>query len=242
VTVGTCAEEISKSLKTYLHHRKFGIPYVVAKIAMSLDGKITYSDNGTGDTRQWITGEKARKHVHVRRSESQAILVGSGTCLADNPLLTVRGVSGIEKQPLRVILDGHGIVITGNVLDQSQAPTLIFTSEDCPKESLNIWTSKGVEFQIVPKNGDVGLNLKSILEILGKRGILQVFCEGGGKLQSQIIQENSVDSLLLYYGNVLIGSGGLSWAQNFNNNQSRWKLHHVTQFEEDVCMEYEKSH
>lgn len=244
VTVGICSSEISNSLKTYIHHRKFGIPYVVAKVAMSLDGKIAYdSTNSTNDTIQWITGEKARKYVHVRRSEAQAILVGSGTCLADNPILTVRGISSIEKQPLRVILDARGRVTKGNVLDQTLAPTLIFTVEDCPKESKDIWTSKGVEFQIVPKNSQDGLDIKSVLENLGKRGILQVFCEGGGKLQSFMIHKNFVDSLLFFYGNILIGSQGKPWAQTFfsdNNTQNRWKLKHVTQFDDDVCMEYDK--
>ena len=100
VTVGVCAQAVSEQLETYLHHRRTGRPYVVLKLATTLDGRIAAADGSS----QWITGEEARIDAHRLRSQSQAILVGAGTVLADNPSLTTRLVEGPDPQ--RVVL-GH---------------------------------------------------------------------------------------------------------------------------------------
>jgi len=237
VTVGTCSDKASDSLKAYLHHRKTGLPFVVVKSAMSLDGRIACSDG----TSKWITGEVARNHVHKLRAQSQAILVGSGTCLSDNPMLTARGVD-VQVKPLRVILDSRGRVAQGHVLDTSQAPTLIFYSE-APQESLDIWKKSGVESLKVNRNKK-GLDLSQILRELGKRGIIQLLIEGGSHVQSSFVLEGLADYLVFYYGATLIGSEGKSWAQaNFAptiSDTKRWKLRNVTQLSDDVCMEYSK--
>ena len=103
ITVDVGVEEtlVAQQLAPYLHHRRTGRPYVILKMAMTLDGRITMPDNS-----QWITGETARKRVHQLRAESDAILVGAGTVRADNPSLTTRDVHG--PSPRRVVL--------GNVL------------------------------------------------------------------------------------------------------------------------------
>src|SRR3954451_16879951 len=100
VSVGTCRDEVTKQLAPYLHHRRTGRPYVVLKLAATLDGRIAAPDG----TSQWITGLEARRDVHRLRAESDAVLVGAGTVRADDPELTVRLVDGPD--PLRVVL-GH---------------------------------------------------------------------------------------------------------------------------------------
>jgi diaminohydroxyphosphoribosylaminopyrimidine deaminase/5-amino-6-(5-phosphoribosylamino)uracil reductase len=98
VDLGMCADEVAAQLAPYLHHRRTGRPYVVLKLAASLDGRIAAPDG----TSRWITGTAARADVHALRAESDAVLVGAGTVRADDPELTVRHVDG--RDPLRVVL------------------------------------------------------------------------------------------------------------------------------------------
>lgn len=106
VIQGICGQEIETQLAPYLHHRRTGRPYVVLKLAATLDGRTAAADGSS----QWITGEEARADAHLLRAESDAILVGAGTVRDDNPRLTVRGVTGGDggpvREPLRVVL-GH---------------------------------------------------------------------------------------------------------------------------------------
>lgn len=98
VDVGVCADEVRAQLAPYLHHRRTRRPFVILKMASTIDGRTSAADG----TSQWITGEDARRRVHELRAESDAILVGAGTVRADNPYLTVRGVVG--PSPRRVVL------------------------------------------------------------------------------------------------------------------------------------------
>jgi diaminohydroxyphosphoribosylaminopyrimidine deaminase/5-amino-6-(5-phosphoribosylamino)uracil reductase len=98
VVVGTCADQVTAQLAPYLHHRRTGRPYVVLKLASTLDGRTAAPDG----TSQWITGEAARRDAHLIRAHSDAVVVGAGTVRADDPALTVRLVPG--RDPLRVVL------------------------------------------------------------------------------------------------------------------------------------------
>ncbi|MFM8507402.1 MAG: RibD family protein, partial [Actinomycetota bacterium] len=98
VDVGVCADEVNQQLAPYLHHRRTGRPFVILKLAMTIDGYIA-AKSGSGG---WITGETARQRVHQMRAESDAILVGAGTVRADDPQLTAREVSG--PSPRRIVL------------------------------------------------------------------------------------------------------------------------------------------
>ena len=105
VTVGPGADVVARDLAPYLHHRRTGRAFVTAKVAMSLDARVAAADG----TSQWITGEPARADAHELRADVQAVVVGSGTALADRPALTVRGVNDAPaRPPLRVVLDGRG--------------------------------------------------------------------------------------------------------------------------------------
>lgn len=230
VTVGVGMEEAAKSLAPYLHQRKLGRPFVVLKAAVSLDGKTAAVDGSS----QWITGETARTDVKLLRAQSQAILVGAGTALADRPRLTVRGVE-IRKQPLRVLLDSQGKVpAEGPLADITLAPTLVFTNSKTAKEK---WEQCGAE--VMPP-----LSLKEMLEELGKRGVLQALVEGGSHLHTSFVQEGLANRFILYMGNCLLGPKGMPLLSGMEvssiGEAPRWTLDGVQRFENDVRLDYRK--
>lgn len=191
VDVGVGEALAEAALAPYLHHRRTGRPYVVAKAAMSLDGRTAAADG----TSRWITGEAARADAHRLRAQSQAIVVGAGTALADRPSLTVRHGSVASDPPLRVVLDARRRVPTsgptaGPMFDGS-APTLV------------------VAPPLVPPGPDGhGVDLAATLDLLGDRGILQVLVEGGARLHAAFLAAGLVDRFVLYVAPVVLGTGG----------------------------------
>ena len=186
--VGLCRHEVELSMRPYLHHRKTGKPFVVCKVACGINGGINCVDGSS----QWITGDEARKDVHKLRAESQAVLVGVGTVLADNPQLTVRGElsTKIKSQPLRVVIDpsGKSLAHPGlNIHDLTQAQTLIVT---CTKDS--------VEADNLIKMPGETVDIDELLLNLGKRGILQILVEGGAETWSKFISQDKADLLVIY--------------------------------------------
>ena len=201
-------QAIERSLAPYLHHRRTGRPFCIAKGAVSIDGRIAARDG----TSQWITGDEARRDAHGLRAESQAILVGVGTALADRPQLTVRhAIQQPPVPPLRVVLDATGRLMSPHPLfDVSQAPTLIITTDRCPLETQACWKQQGVEVAVIARGvqGE-GVDLTEALDFLGRRGILQVMIEGGATLLGAFLEQKLLQRLCLYMGPCILGSGGL---------------------------------
>lgn len=192
-------KEIQKSLAPYIHHRKTNRPYTIVKMATSIDGKIVHP-NGRS---QWITCEKAREDVHHLRHESCAVLVGSNTALKDLPRLTPR-IAHVQKNPARVILDSTGKVTKGPIFNTEVAPTIIATTDLCPKATIKEWERQGVKVLILPQEN----RLEHLLDELGAMGIIQLFCEGGSTLISHLYNEKLIDQLIHYQGPHLFGEGG----------------------------------
>ncbi|KAF4722375.1 hypothetical protein FOZ63_023652 [Perkinsus olseni] len=190
---------------------------------------------------QWITGSEARENSHrTLRALSQAILVGVGTVLADDCSLTVRGVEGAEKQPLRVVLDPRGrIMRTAKILRTEEAPTLIVVGPGADKTGL-----EGVEVLEVEVDENGGLDLTAVLKDLAGRGIFQVLVEGGAKTLTNFIENQLVDELVVYYGPVLLGQGGspfyLSPSPSTISEAQPWRLHCVQRIADDLRCEYRK--
>lgn len=207
VTHGILADKISLALAPYLHHRRTGLSYCLAKGAVSIDGRIAAADG----TSQWITSSEARLDSHYLRAESQAILVGAGTACVDRPRLTIRDIPIVNSTPpLRVVLDAKGRLSPPNpLLDISLAPTVIMTTESCPDEVQQMWKKHGAEVAIVPKSSThVGVDLHAALKILGDRGILQVLVEGGGTLLGAFFEAKLIQRLVLYVGPRILGDAG----------------------------------
>lgn len=194
---------VRKCLTSYICHRQTGRPYVTGKMAVSLDGKIRPLEQ---PSRFSVSGEASFKDVHKLRMKSQAILIGTETALLDQPKLNVR-LPGEMPTPLRCVVDRYGKVRDGPLVDTSIGPTLIFTSGDCPEETRILWERKNVQVCSVPVV-DNHLSLPHILDELGKRGILSLLVEGGGRLWTSFIQQGLLDRIILYMAPLLLGSDG----------------------------------
>jgi len=244
VDVGTGAEASADLLAPYVVHRRESRSFAVLKVATSLDGRVAAAD---GESR-WITGEAARADAHERRADAQAVVIGSGTALADQPALTVRGVEGpLGAPPLRVLLDGRGRVpATGPLFDRSLAPTLVFTSERAPAAARDAWEAAGATVEVIDEAGlgaTGGIDLAEVLARLARRGVLQALVEGGPTVHGGLLDARLVDRVVAYVAPVLLGAGGRA-GYGLDPGPplaaaSRFRLARVERFGDDICLEYE---
>ncbi|HEX9123952.1 MAG TPA: bifunctional diaminohydroxyphosphoribosylaminopyrimidine deaminase/5-amino-6-(5-phosphoribosylamino)uracil reductase RibD [Actinomycetota bacterium] len=200
VRSGILAEVAERQNEAYVKHVRTGLPFVTWKMAASLDGKVAARDGSS----RWITGEAARRDVHRLRGWSDAIVVGAGTALADDPSLTVRDQEYRGRPPLRVLVDARGRVPeTGDLFDE-QAPTLVATTEQAPRERREAWRSRGAE--VVEYEPDDGLvPIGTLVRDLGKRDVQGVLLEGGPTLAWGAVEEGVVDKVVVYLAPKLIG-------------------------------------
>ena len=235
VDVGLLEKEAKKLNEDFFWWITKKIPFVVLKIAQTLDGFIATSDGSS----KWITSERSRNFVHLLRCRSSAILVGVGTVLKDNPRLTVRNVP-CERQPLRVILDTHlRTPLEAHITDTTEAPTLIFTaSEDL--ERIRAFERKGIEIVKVPAEGG-HLDLKEVLRILGKREVVSLLVEGGAKVFGTFFKQKLFNKLYTFIAPKVFGKG-IPPFEGFgveNPDLSEvLKLESLTRFGEDILAEY----
>ena len=207
VEVGLLAEQARELNAGYLLRQSAGRPSVALKLATSLDGKIAAR---TGDSR-WVTGEAARAHGHLLRAGHDAIMIGSGTALADDPRLDVR-LPGLEgASPLRVVLDGRLRVPPSHdlVARAARQPTVLMTRHDCDEARLAPFREAGVELQRVAAGPQGGVSLDDCLTALGGRGVTRVLVEGGGSLAASLLKQNLVERLFWYRSSIVVGSDGL---------------------------------
>ncbi len=199
VDVGLMQDEARSLNEAYFKHRMKGVPFVILKLASTLDGKLA---TASGDSR-WITGEEARRYSHQLRAESDAVMVGVGTILKDDPELTVRLVPG--RNPLKVILDTT-LKTPFDAKVFREGKTLIFTS----RESLTA-REKYDEARVSFAGADVdekgNLDLVQILKELGRRQVSQLLVEGGGTLASELLRLDLVDRLSLCINPSFLGKG-----------------------------------
>ena len=196
VVVGERAAEASTLLEAYLKWVTTGRPFVTAKFAMSLDGKIA---TRSGDS-QWITGERARQHVHELRAASDAVMVGVGTVLADDPLLTARDRRGrpLERQPLRVVVDSGARTPPGARLLSQPGPVLVATAA----EDRHVAGAQTVS-RALPTGA---VDVDSVLRYLGsERDVSSVLVEGGAKLLGSMFDLELVDKVVAFVAPTIIG-------------------------------------
>jgi diaminohydroxyphosphoribosylaminopyrimidine deaminase/5-amino-6-(5-phosphoribosylamino)uracil reductase len=204
VEVGDGHDEAVRGLRPYLKHRQTGIPYVVAKFAASLDGRIAAN---SGDSK-WITGEIARDLSHRQRAWVDAIMVGSGTVLADNPSLTARpGGVLAERQPLRIVVDGRRRVPPDAAFLEAPGETLIATIPGAPVEWRAALAATGAQV-LECEPADPGINLDQLLRVLGQRGILSLWAEGGAGLLGSLFDAHQVDEVWAFLAPRIIGGTG----------------------------------
>ena len=199
VDVGILEEDARKLNEVFLKWIVKKIPFVTLKMAMSLDGKIATC---TGES-QWITSAESRLKGHEWRDSTDAILVGIGTVLADNPQLTARIGNG-GHNPVRIVLDSKGrIPLESKMLHDNEAPVWVAVTENAPSERIEAIKSTGAEI-IVCGSGDT-VNLKSLLEQIGERGITSLLVEGGGQTIYSFLHDGLADKVEAFIAPMLIG-------------------------------------
>jgi diaminohydroxyphosphoribosylaminopyrimidine deaminase/5-amino-6-(5-phosphoribosylamino)uracil reductase len=183
-----------------------GMPVVTLKLASTLDGRIA---TASGESR-WITGEAARREVHALRARHDAILVGSGTVLADDPDLTCR-IPGMERVPmLRVVADARLRTPPSARLVQSAgvAPVLVITAPGHPPAAQAPFMEAGADMVTVPAHAVGVLDLPSLLRALGRRGVTRVLAEGGAGLAAALLRQGLVDRLAWFHAPAVMGGDG----------------------------------
>ena len=187
----------------YFHHRETGSPFVTLKYAMTLDGSVAAADG----TSQWITSEEARADAHMLRSEADAVIVGAGTLIADDPRLNVRDetIDLAGREPMRVILDtGLRMSTTARMFDTS-GKILIFTTS-AATDRIEALASAGGEVVSVPAGPDGRVDIASVLLELGRRECNEVLVEAGPTLASRILASALCDELIVYFAPKILGA------------------------------------
>ncbi len=200
VNQGLCEEEALELNRSFFHHCKTGLPWVIMKTATSLDGKIT-SSNGES---QWITGEPARRKVHQLRSEVGAVLIGSGTQQKDNPSLTNRMLEPVYRQPAKILLDSDlKLSLDSNLVNSNPEQLYVFCTAKADENKEKSLKELGVNIIKQDKAGRV--DLPAVLEDLGSRNIRSVLVEGGAEVFAGFLQEDLVNEFYLFYAPFFIG-------------------------------------
>jgi len=197
VVEGVLADEARWLNEVFFHWVRYRTPFVVLKLAMSLDGKIA---TRTGKSR-WITGPESRRLVHALRARYGAVLVGVSTVLADDPELTVREVEG--PQPLRVVLDSEGRTPPEARVLSSGAKTLIATTDRMPAGLEAELRANGADVWRLPSQDD-RVDLRELLRRLGE-GVDSVLVEGGSEVAGSFLSQGLVHKIAFFYAPLIMG-------------------------------------
>lgn len=202
LVAGEGADEARRILEAYLKHRSQGMPFVIAKFAASLDGRIAAA---SGDSR-WVAGEEAREWAHQMRCRIDAIIVGSSTVLIDDPLLTARpGGQEAERQPVRVVVDTRGRTPPMARVFTGRARTVVATSPDAPAAWRAAIEARGAEVLTLPREGP-HVSLPALLQELARRDTVTALVEGGGVLLGSFFDRGLVDKVFAVLAPIIIGA------------------------------------
>jgi diaminohydroxyphosphoribosylaminopyrimidine deaminase/5-amino-6-(5-phosphoribosylamino)uracil reductase len=230
VETGLLRNEAKRGLIGYLNRQVKKRPYVILKLAVSTDGMI----GRKGEGQVAITGPEAKQFTYQQRAESDAILVGIGTALADDPELTVRIAGSEDRSPIRIILDEQLRLLLGSKLVQSagQVPVIVVSSKP-DRDRAEALRAAGVE--VLELAG-----LEALLDELGARGISQLFVEGGASVAKSFVDAHLVDRVILLQGQGVIGETGVETPINRQNIPTEFQLIEESLLGTDQCSIYER--
>ena len=199
-------QQASELYEGFAKHISTGLPFVLAKFAMSLDGKIA---TRTGDSK-WVTGPEARAFVQQMRRETDAVMVGIKTVLADDPALTARDGDGqpLTRQPLRVALDSHCRMPVESQLLHQPGQTLVYTTAAAPPRSVRGLEKTGAQVITLGATAVGQVCPVEVLADLGRRGIVNLLVEGGGLTLGSLFDAGLVDKVHAFIAPVIIGGIG----------------------------------
>ncbi|MFD1743955.1 bifunctional diaminohydroxyphosphoribosylaminopyrimidine deaminase/5-amino-6-(5-phosphoribosylamino)uracil reductase RibD [Rhizobium helianthi] len=229
VVTGVLEDEARDALRAYLMRQVKARPYVTLKLAVSADGMI----GKTGAGQVAITGPLSRAQVHAMRVEMDAILVGIGTALADDPELTVR-LPGLEhRSPLRIILDRKLRLPLDSKLVRTARQVPVMVVGDRFAEGAEALKAAGVEIVDLP-------DLASLLSELARRGLSSLLVEGGAEVAKAFLGAGLVDRIVLFEGPDAIGEGGIETPVAQDDIPAEFNLVRRLSFGADRCCEYER--
>ena len=237
VQIGDGQDEAGELVEHHARYINTGLPFVTAKFAASLDGKIA---TRSGDSR-WVSGKLARDYVHQLRAATDAIMVGIGTVLADDPRLTARDAAGgpLSRQPLRVIADSQGRIPPGARLLAEPGKALVAVARQEAEAKPSLHGVDAEAFRCPASDGRVDLN--ALFHELGRREIASVLVEGGGTLLGSLFDQGLVDKVVAFVAPVIIGGESAPSAvggRGAERMSDAMRLSRITiqQFGEDVAV------
>ena len=238
VDVGAMEVEARRLNEAFAKYIRTRTPLVTLKAAMTLDGKIAPP---AGSPREWITGEASRAHVQQLRHQHDAVLVGLGTIIADDPLLTDRSVLPRRRPLLRVVLDSHLRLPMGSqIVKTANEDLLIFCVVADAKRQKELEDS-GVRVEQLSASAERRTDLTAVLRRLGELQITSVMFEGGSSVNGAALSAGVVDKLFLYYAPQIMGGSGIPFATppSFQNmeNSSQLRSARTHRFGDDVAIE-----
>jgi len=217
----------------FLHNVMQPRPFVALKLALTLDAKLAESP----DRPSIVTGPEARAETHRLRAGFDAIMVGIGTALADDPLLTARGTVVPRKPPARVVVDTDArLSPTSRLLATvDTVPVVIVCAGDAPSERRAALEARGARIVTAPR-GPGGVELTAAIEELQRAGIRSIFCEGGGRLGAALLGADLVQRLYLFYAPRFFGSDAVSaFPGRFDPGQG-WRRQYLETFGPDILV------
>ena len=236
VDVGCGAEAAREINAGFIRRVESGRPLVTLKIASSLDGRIA---THKGES-QWITGPAARDYGHLLRAEHDAILIGSGTALSDNPSLDCRLPGLRHRSPLRIVVDGHlTLPLTSRlVATAKQVPVWVLTRQGNAPARLAALAGCGVEVIEIARGREGRIDLAAAMRLLGDRGLTRLLVEAGGHLAAALLRARLVDRLAWFRAPIMLGGDGLPAAMAFGvdrlEDAPRWRRLSVAGFGDDM--------
>jgi diaminohydroxyphosphoribosylaminopyrimidine deaminase/5-amino-6-(5-phosphoribosylamino)uracil reductase len=207
VDVGLCADDAMRDHAGHIRRIRDHRPHVILKLAVSADDRI----GRAGGRPVAITGEASRTRVHLLRAQCDAILVGIGTVLADDPQLTCRLPGMAARSPVRIVLDRSLRTPGGSRLVHSarETPLWVIASEDAEAPAAMKLGAAGAQVIRIPPTGQAGLDLPAILQALSAKGITRLMVEGGSRVASSFVAAGLVDEVWLLRGPASIGADGI---------------------------------
>jgi diaminohydroxyphosphoribosylaminopyrimidine deaminase/5-amino-6-(5-phosphoribosylamino)uracil reductase len=207
VEVGLCAEEAAEVNAGFLSRLRLGRPLVTLKFATSLDGRIA---TASGES-QWITGPPARERAHAMRASHDAIMVGTGTVIADDPQLTCRLPGLDHRSPVRVVIDRHLRIPPAArlIADARRIPTWVLTLRSADPARRATFLANRITLIDVDPDREGQVDLAAALKALGEHGITRLLVEGGAGLVAAFLRARLVDRLVWVHAPLVIGGEGV---------------------------------
>lgn len=234
------ASEAWEIYEAYAERFRVGYPFVTLKLATSLDGRIALK---TGDSR-WITGPSARAEVHRLRASHDAVMIGAGTALADDPLLTCRVAGLTDRSPLRIVVDSRlRLPAAAQLVKMAKKfPTWILTSQPDDSPNARALSAKGVRVVSLPANSQGSVEMASMAKFLSGEGLMSILAEGGQGLATALLTAGLIQRLVWFRAPVILGGDAMAAIGDLDRSSLvsniQWVRQRLQSFDDDVMEIY----